>query len=739
MRRLCLLLFVLGALPAQADAGIYEVYACGGPAGATQAAFTAAADSMMEAYSICPPQAGSGTGIVTKATSRGGIAGYAAGAYQIFTAPPGNSLETVSFNVGAIRLNDYWSVGIVAYDGDFNSGETPYGCYAFVPGCGVGTSTFSIRAEVPLYRRTHFRFETRCSNRAGCDVSASPFNPGNRALFSAANVVVRIYDPAGPSIAPAYGALWSDGWHRGYEEAWAHVTDGSGAMALRLRVDGTVASTVDFRDPSLPSWMRCDFTQPKPCKDFQPGGRGLDTSTLSDGEHMMRFEAVDAAGTGNSVDHRILVDNHAPAKPSGLGLEGADGWRSVNDFTLRWTNPPAQVAPIAKAHYELCPAGGGGCSRGEVASTEIDGLSRLAVPAPGEYSARVWLEDAAGNQDADRASDPVKLRFDDEAPTVVFQDPDPGNPTQLAAAVGDRGSGIADATVEIRSENERQWRTLDSTLQGGTLVGTVDDLRLPDGQYEVRAHLRDRAGNERTGDRRRDGSKMQIRLPLRLASSVVLSKRSRPQCRRSRNPRRRCRPHRRAGSRIVVQGRTAHVDGALRNRLGEPIAGARVSVSEQLRTGGGWRQVARLESDRLGRFSMAIPPGPSRSIRFGYGGTRLVKPATGEVRMRVPAASSIGVNRRSVRNGQAVLFSGRLAGGHVPEGGKLIDLQAFYRGGWRTFATPRSDGHGRWSYRYRFGATRGVVRYRFRARIRREAAYPFELGYSRRVRVTVRG
>jgi hypothetical protein len=75
----------------------------------------------------------------------------------------------------------------------------------------------------------------------------------------------------------------------------------------------------------------------------------------------------------------------------------------------------------------------------------------------------------------------------------------------------------------------------------------------------------------------------------------------------------------------------------------------------------------------------------------------------------------------------------------VPDGGKLIDLQAYYRGGWRTFATPRTDARGRWSYRYRFGATRGTVRYRFRARIRREAAYPYELGYSRRVVVTVRG
>ena len=107
--------------------------------------------------------------------------------------------------------------------------------------------------------------------------------------------------------------------------------------------------------------------------------------------------------------------------------------------------------------------------------------------------------------------------------------------------------------------------------------------------------------------------------------------------------------------------------------------------------------------------------------------------------MLVPAASSIAVDRKTVRNGEAVFFSGRLAGGHVPEGGKLIDLQAYYRGRWRTFATPRSDTRGRWSYAYRFGATRGVVRYRFRARIRRESAYPFELGYSRRIGVTVRG
>jgi hypothetical protein len=66
--------------PAGARAGIYEVHACGGPAGAAQRAFTPSADPLMEAYSICPPQNGVGTGIATKAASRGGTAAYGAGA-----------------------------------------------------------------------------------------------------------------------------------------------------------------------------------------------------------------------------------------------------------------------------------------------------------------------------------------------------------------------------------------------------------------------------------------------------------------------------------------------------------------------------------------------------------------------------------------------------------------------------------------------------------------------------------
>ena len=90
-------------------------------------------------------------------------------------------------------------------------------------------------------------------------------------------------------------------------------------------------------------------------------------------------------------------------------------------------------------------------------------------------------------------------------------------------------------------------------------------------------------------------------------------------------------------------------------------------------------------------------------------------------------------------NGEQVTFIGRLRGGWVPAAGKLVEVQFFARGRWRTFATTRAATNGRWRYEYRFDGTRGTVRWRFRARIPREVGYPFTPGTSRAVAVTVHG
>jgi hypothetical protein len=719
--------WALAGAPA-ARAGTYDVYACGGPAGAAQHAFVASADPNMDAYSICPPGSSVGTGIVTKATSNGGLAPYFGGAYQVFSAPAGASLQSVSFNVGAIRLHDYWSAGIVAFDGDFNSGDLPYGCYPFRPGCGVGTPTFSIRETVPLYNRARFRFETRCFNLAGCPTTASGFTPGNRALFSAANVVVRVEDRSQPAVQPHSGGLWRAGWHRGYEEAWSAYTDNTGVMVTRMTIDGQPREVQDYRDTRWPDWVRCDFTRPRPCVDVVPGGLGLNTVTLPDGAHQMRVEAVDPAGNVGSLHHEIHVDNHAPAKPDGVVLEGGEGWRSANDFAVRWSNPPGQAGPITRARYRLC--GETGCLED---SREGEGITslRLRVPGPGLYRLRLWLEDAAGNHDPERASDPIDLRFDDEAPTALFDPVRPDDPLSVSASVSDRGAGVVAGSLEARRAGEATWRQVDAKLAGGRLAGALDDAVLPDGTYELRALVRDGAGNERTSDRRRDGSVMRISLPARAGARIVLERRRR--CRRPRRGRPRC-----AREPGPVRGNGATIRGVL--RAGErPLGGARIAVVATPRGGAGPARESRVTADADGRFAYPSGTGPSRTVRFEYAGTRLVRPARAEVRVLVPARSSIAVDRRFALNGQAVRFRGRLVRGPVPDGGKLIDLQAHYRGRWRTFATPRTDARGRWAYDYRFEATTGRITYRFRARIRREAAYPYELGHSRVVRVTVRG
>ncbi len=140
---------------------------------------------------------------------------------------------------------------------------------------------------------------------------------------------------------------------------------------------------------------------------------------------------------------------------------------------------------------------------------------------------------------------------------------------------------------------------------------------------------------------------------------------------------------------------------------------------------------------RDGRFSARLPRGTSRRVRVTYCGRD-----GGHYRdLRLRAKPSVGLksNRRRVRNGRSVVFSGRVRSKPIPRGGKLVELQAFFRGRWRTFQTLHTRRQGTFRFRYWFGGTRGTVRYRFRAVAPREGGYPYTTGSSRRVTVSVSG
>jgi len=190
---------------------------------------------------------------------------------------------------------------------------------------------------------------------------------------------------------------------------------------------------------------------------------------------------------------------------------------------------------------------------------------------------------------------------------------------------------------------------------------------------------------------------------------------------------------------FVPFGADAFVSGVVTTHTGRPVAGTVLSLLARARSDFMLQPMETLLTDQQGRFSYRLPAGPSRVLRFAHGGDSVLLPAALDGSTLVPAAVTLAASRSLLRNGQAVLFSGRLLGGHVPAGGRTVALQAFFRGAWRTFATPRTNSIGGWRHLYRFGATRTRTVYRFRVVIPREAGHPFETGYSRVIAVTVLG
>ena len=159
----------------------------------------------------------------------------------------------------------------------------------------------------------------------------------------------------------------------------------------------------------------------------------------------MALQAGDAAANlGASSPVTVRVDNTAPGAVP-VSIEGGDTWRNRNDFDVVWTNPDeGDRAPIVATRYRLCPVGRADCIA-DRRPDEVDHLSNLTVPSPGEWQLRVWREDAAGNHEPANASVPVTLRYDPEPPDLGFEEPSASDPTLISVLVTDKISGLAAA------------------------------------------------------------------------------------------------------------------------------------------------------------------------------------------------------------------------------------------------------------------------------------------------------
>jgi hypothetical protein len=304
-------------------------------------------------------------------------------------------------------------------------------------------------------------------------------------------------------------------------------------------------------------------------------------------------------------------------------------------------------------------------------------------------------------------------------------------------------SGLAGGGIEISRQGSGSWHALPTGQEGSRLVTRIDDSQLAPGAYALRATAHDRAGNLGSTDRRLDGQPMIVTLPLRAETVLAAGKADHRRVRRTVGRR----GHRRKVWRRVpilkprvraAFGQRVRIAGRLTNRDGQPISDAPIHVYSQ--TSPGDEQLAgTLSTDARGRFAYTARATSTRTLRFAHPGSPTILPAHDTVEILTRGSSTLQVSKRRALNGRSVVFSGRVRGRPLPDVGKLVEIQVRLSTGWQTFRTLRTDPVGGWRQRYRFRNTCGLDRFRFRARVPKEAGHPFETAASRTVTVRVRG
>jgi hypothetical protein len=392
------------------------------------------------------------------------------------------------------------------------------------------------------------------------------------------------------------------------------------------------------------------------------------------------------------------------------------------------------VPPTVGAQWLLCPSASAiGCVAGGKDGPTVETLNALTVPKDGDWTLKLWLRDAAGNNTPNNAAGVVHLRVDTEPPTVVFSPVDPTDPTRIEVQASDATSGIASGTIDYKPHDAGDWTSVAAQVQSGRLVVNLPDETMADGLYDLRGHAIDRAGNERSTTTLSDGTPMTVTLPLRSPTRLIGG---------------RLQTRHRHGRRVrylatsirLRYGQRTRLRGRLSDKDNKSMAATPIDISELLdMPGASWQPLRTVTTDASGSFRFRTAGrGASRTVRIRYPGTPTIRPSQTEVRLSVAASSTFRAGRHRVRAGHAVRFSGTLRGGHVPTG-KLVQLQVRVNGRWQVFATPHAKRNGRWTYVYKFTGSYRSARYAFRARIPPQADYPFRTGHTTTTTVRVNG
>jgi hypothetical protein len=196
----------------------------------------------------------------------------------------------------------------------------------------------------------------------------------------------------------------------------------------------------------------------------------------------------------------------------------------------------------------------------------------------------------------------------------------------------------------------------------------------------------------------------------------------------------------RRASREVRYSQRATVRGKLSTPSGEPISHATVFIGQQPE-GEQWRIDGAARTDAKGGFVYRPPARRSnrhlRAVYFPFSDSN-ENVTSSVLKLGVRAGMTLHVNRHRLRNGDRLVFTGRILG-PVPAAGVAVTLQAKVGRHYRSFRQLRATSRhkGRIHTVYRFERTTQPARYRFRLKLVRQAGLPFQSGVSPVVSVSV--
>ena len=471
----------------------------------------------------------------------------------------------------------------------------------------------------------------------------------------------------------------------GHGGEWEYIPPARGYIgAAPIELAGTRAGGDAHGADALRIGVRCELSGP--CTNGgQPWARFLALGVV------LTDSRAPAAGLTVPSGHlRGMVDVSLTARDEGGGVYARrldlDG-RHLSDRSLCATVPGSLGAQRHFIRRVPCP---------------LDAPSTVRLDtrtvADGDHTLVARVEDVAGNARTDSARVVVD-NLPPRAGTVALT----GDPAEALTAQprGFSGQGV---TYEYRWE-----RCDDRCVEIGGAVSRSYRARRRDAGHRLRAVVAATDG----GGTVRVASPLSglVPAPASVPSGAVLG---------ATQPRGRLtawleRGRRRLRRTTVTWPTRVRIRGRLTDLTGRPLARTPVRMLER-RTGGNWRAITGVRTRRDGRLTTFTRIGPSRQVRLIHSG------ATVTLRLAVRAAVRVRIRHR----GRLTVITGRVRGGHVPAAGLRALLQSRGAFGWRTRATLRTDGLGRFS-----ASGRAPARARLRVVVPAQRGYPYARGVGR--------